>query len=426
MDAVTARPVGQVTSLIGAALGADIDFPNSGEQLAGFEIELVKGTKGNRSKVWKDPLWSYSSDEPRFVSVDGHHAFDGMLVKRRRPRFRLRAAQPIDAYSWVLRQDGDVIEEATDVSKGIAGDGLSFTFRPEERLRRSGQRGLPKRTDAFYPPVESHLPNMPRSEDSRIRYSALTHAGHDGHDAYSVDFNWGVGGADKGHWVRSAAAGRVTKVDPDNGQVHIKHPRFDGKSSYETVYAHMDPVLVKRGERVAAQQRIGKIGAQYHGSEPISPHLHHQHLKDGQPIKMKLLIYGEDTPIGVSRPNPNRTIVWDSKVPGWIQPRGPAPARIAGRARSASDLSQCEPPMRGPAPPRSTCREPRANGCRRRCGPGSGRCTRPVPYRRRCTRSRCPPPASSVRTTRPAHPGCPCPWALPRTAARSERTRLDH
>ena len=336
MDGVTPRPVGMVTSLIGAPLVAEVAFPY-GEQLEGFEIELVSGQKGSRSKAWKRALWSFSSDEPRFVSVDGHRAFDGMLVKRRRPRFLLRVTQPIDAYSWTLRQDGDVIDGATDVTDGISDDGLAFHFRPEDRLRRSGRLGKARRKGVFYPPFESHLPNMPRSEDSRIRYTALTHAGHGDHDAYAVDFNWGAGGADKGHWVRSAAAGRVTEVDPANGQVHIKHPRFDGESSWETVYAHMDPVLVKPGERVAAQQRIGKIGAKYHGSEPISPHLHHQHLKNGEPVKMKLLIYGKETPIGVSRANPGRTLAWGTKVPGWIQPRGPAPARLSARTRRASD-----------------------------------------------------------------------------------------
>jgi len=336
MDAVTPRSVGTVTSLIGAPLEADVALPQD-EQLAGFEIELVSGQKGSRSKAWRQPLWSYSSNEPRFVSVDGHRAFDGMLVKRRRPRFLLQATLPIDAYSWVLRQDGDVIEKGTDVTDGISDDGLTLHFRPEVRLRRSGQPGTARRKGVFYPPFESHLPNMPRTQDSRIRYTALNHAGHDDHDAYAVDFNWGAGGADKGHWVRSAAAGRVTRVDPANGQVHIKHPKFDGESTYETVYAHLDPVLVKVGERVSAQQRLGKIGAKYYGSEAISPHLHHQHLKGGEPVKMKLLIYGKETSIGVSRPNPGRTLIWETKVPGWTQPRGPAPARLSTRTRDAAD-----------------------------------------------------------------------------------------
>jgi hypothetical protein len=337
MNTVTPKPVGTVTGLVGAPLRADIAFAGEDEQVAGYEIELTRGNKGDRSRAWSKPLWRMTSDEPQFFALDDHRAFDGMLTGRRRSKVRVQTAQPIDAYSWVLRQDGAVIDEGTDVSDGITDDGLSLRFRPEERLRRSGQRSPVRRSGVFYPPFESHLPHMPRSEDSRIRYSALTHAGHDEQDAYAVDFNWGSGGADRGHWVRSAAAGRVSKVDPANGEVHIKHPRFDGASTYETIYAHLDPVLVKEGQRVRAQQRIGKIGSTYYGSTSISPHLHHQHLKDGKPVKMNLLIDGEMTPIGVSRKNPNRTIVWDKKVPGWIRPRGPAAARLAVRTRRASD-----------------------------------------------------------------------------------------
>ena len=73
----------------------------------------------------------------------------------------------------------------------------------------------------FYPPFDSHLPDMPRSEASRISYTPLTHAGHEGNDAYAVDFNWGSGSADRGHWVLAAADGRVSTVDRANGQVHI-------------------------------------------------------------------------------------------------------------------------------------------------------------------------------------------------------------
>lgn len=337
MNAVRPTPVGTVSSLVGTPLRADVAFAGDDEELAGYEIELVSGQKGDRSNAWAKPLWRMTSAEPQFVTLDDHRAFEGMLVERRRPAVGMQTAQPIDAYTWVLRQDGDVIDEGAEVADGIASDGLSFEFRPKERLRRSGRPGKARHKDVFYPPFESHLPNMPRTEDSRIRYRALTHAGHDEQDAYAVDFNWGAGGADRGHWVRSAAAGRVTEVDPANGQVHIEHPKFDGRSTYETVYAHLDPVLVQEGDRVRTQQRIGKIGSTYYGGDAISPHLHHQHRKDGEPVKMRLFIHGRDTPIEVSREDPGRTIISEVRVPGWIQPRGPAPARLTVRARRAAD-----------------------------------------------------------------------------------------
>ena len=337
MDEIAPREVGKVSSLIGAPFRADVEFPRDDEQLAGFDIELVGGRKGGRSKAWRKPAWSYSSDEPRFVSVDDRRAFGGMLIDSRRPVVQMQVTQPIDAYSWVLRQDGDVIDEGTEVTDDISDDGLTFEFRPDRRLRRSGRPGRARRKGVFYPPFDSHLPDMPRTEDSRIRYTALTHPGHDEHDAFAVDFNWGSGGTDKGHWVRSAAAGRVTRVDPADGLVHISHPKFDGESTYETVYAHLDPVLVEPHEWVRTQQRIGRIGARYHGGQPISPHLHHQHRKDGEPVRMKLLIHGRETPIAVSQKDPERTLAWDTKVPGWTQPRGPAPGRFSVRTRGAAD-----------------------------------------------------------------------------------------
>ena len=336
MAAVTPKPIGTYPSLIGVPLRADVTLPGD-ERLAGFEIELVEGRKGGRAGAWDSPRWRMTSDQPQFAWLDERRAFDGLRIARRRPVVQLRTDSPIDAYSWALHQDGEILEESKRVSDGIAADGLSFEFRPTRRLRRSGRAGKPRRKGVFYPPFDSHLPGMPRSEESRISYTALSHPGHDGQDEYAVDFNWGAGGADRGHWVRAAANGRVSKVEGTNGQVHIEHPRFDGESDWETVYAHLDPVLVKPGQRVKAQQRIGKIGSRYHGSGAISPHLHFQQRKDGKPVKMRLLLDGEEVPIGVSRRAPSGIVQWDRQVPGWLRPRGPAPARLVVKARDAAD-----------------------------------------------------------------------------------------
>lgn len=333
---VEPRPIGTYPSLIGVPLRADVTLPE-GEELAGYEIELVAGRKGARSRAWQTPRWRMSSDEPQFFRLDGQRAFDGLRIRRRRPVVRLATARPIDAYSWTLYQDGQLLEAERRVSDGIASDGLSFEFRPGRRLRRSGRPGKPRRKDVFYPPVDSHLPGMPRSEDARISYSALTHPGHDEQDEYAVDFNWGAGSADRGHWVLAAADGIVSVVDRANGQVHLEHPGLDRDGSWETVYAHLDPVLVKRGQKVKALERIGRIGSAYHGRGVISPHLHHQHRLDGKPVKMRLLIDGEEVPVGVSRRDPSRTVVWDRRVPGWLRPNGPAPARVEVRTRDATD-----------------------------------------------------------------------------------------
>ena len=332
---VAPRPIGTYPSLIGVPLRADVSLPE-GEELAGYEIELVEGHKGGRSKAWDKPLWATTSEQPQFTHLDEKRAFDGLRIRRRRPVVRLDTTRPIDAFSWALYQDGGLLEQEKKVTDGIAEDGLSLEFRPDRRLRRSGRPGKPRRKDVFYPPLDSHLPGMPRSDDSRISYTALTHPGHDAQDEYSVDFNWGSGSADRGHPVLAAADGRVTRVDRQNGQVHIEHPGLGREGTWETVYAHLDPVLVKRGQRVKALERIGKIGSRYHGSGVISPHLHHQHRVDGEPVKMRLLIEGEEVPIGVSRRRPSEVIAWDRQVPGWQRPDGPAPARLEVRTRDAA------------------------------------------------------------------------------------------
>ena len=335
MATVTPQPIGTYPSLVGVPLRADVTLPR-GERLAGFEIELAEGRTGPRSAAWESPPWRMSSEEPQYVWLDERRAFDGQRIARRRPVVRLQTTAPIDAYSWELHQDGELLEEGAEVRDGIADEGRSFQFRPSRRLRRSGRAGKPRRKDVFYPPFDSHLPDMPRSDASRISYTALTHPGHDEQDRYAVDFNWGAGAADRGHWVRAAAAGRVSKVDRANGQVHIQHPQLDRQGAWETVYAHLDPVLVKPGQRVRAQQRIGRIGSRYHGSGAISPHLHFQQRRDGEPVTMRLLVEGEEIPVDISRRSPTGIERWDRPVPGWLRPRGPAPARLLVRARDAA------------------------------------------------------------------------------------------
>lgn len=336
MASISPRPVEQVTSLIGTPLRADVSLP-AGESLAGYEIELVPGNRGPRSGAWKQPTWQVTSRQPRVAAIDGHPAFEGMATRRRRPTVRIESDQPIDAYSWRITQDGEPVASGTKVTDAIEPDGLTAEFQPSGHLRRSGRRGKPRRKDVFYPPFDSHLPDMPRTGDSRIAYTALTHAGHDDQDAYAVDFNWRTGEADRGHWVRAAADGVVSKVDRANGEVHLKHPGVEDGSKWTTVYAHLDPIRVKKGQRVKTHQRLGRIGSTYYGDVEISPHLHHQHRRDGQPVKMRMLVDGRVRPIKASRAEPRRTFVSDEPVPGWVRPRGPAPAQVAVRVRRAED-----------------------------------------------------------------------------------------
>jgi hypothetical protein len=259
-----------------------------------------------------------------------------MRVRSALPTFRLRTPEPVDRVRWELRQDGATVDKGRGAD-GISRDGRSVKVTPAKRLRRSGELAKP-RGDVLYPPFDSHLAGLPRTPDTRIRYSALTGAHHDApEDRFAVDFNFGSGSANLGEWVLAAAGGKVKEVDKDlDGKVVIEHAQFD--PPIQTVYAHMDPILddIIVGERVDPLQRIGRIDSKHH-SMVISPHLHHQHRRNGTGIPMRLLIRDKMTDIPVSKEAPVVIETWDRKVAGWDRPRGLARAGLTAKVRRASD-----------------------------------------------------------------------------------------
>ena len=120
----------------------------------------------------------------------------------------------------------------------------------------------------FYPPFKEGL-----------TYEGQTYGGH---TDYSVDWNRRTpsGGwlEDRGDPVLAAQDGTVSAIEASNGAVFVNH--FGG--TYRTEYRHMDPVLVKIGQKVNRGDIVGRIGAV--GISPSSgftpsPHLHHVHWK---------------------------------------------------------------------------------------------------------------------------------------------------
>ncbi len=336
-------PTGTVRDLIGTMLRASFAL-DRGRTLDWYEVQVGPRAEPD-DPAWERPLWRFRSDMPRFASIDGMPVHDGVELKSARPTVRLKVDGPVVAFRWELRQDGAVVEKDRS-RQGISADGRSIRFTPGGRLRRSGEPARP-RPDALYPPFDSHLPGVPRTPESRIRYTAATHAGHVNEDAFAVDFNFGVGTQNLGHWVLAAADGRIHRFVEGNGQVHILHDRLGTPRPIEAIYAHMDPVLDEAkvvGARVEALQRIGRIGAAFHDpGATISPHLHHAHRIDGQPVKMRLLLGNRMKEIPVSRPSAQGLVQWEKKVPGWDRPRGRATARLIVRVRRASDRSWSDP-----------------------------------------------------------------------------------
>ncbi len=105
---------------------------------------------------------------------------------------------------------------------------------------------------------------------SRFSYRRLNpiHKVYQAH--YGVDY-----GAPVGYPVRATADGTVTFTGWNGGagrMVRIRH-----KNSYETMYLHLQQILVKVGDRVSGGQDIGTVGS---SGESTGPHLDYR-IKQG-------------------------------------------------------------------------------------------------------------------------------------------------
>ncbi len=145
-------------------------------------------------------------------------------------------------------------------------------------------------------------PSFPRASDDRIQlatggksrlgwafpttsgWRAGTHDGHDGDDAYAIDWNRGSGNADVGERVLSVASGRVIYARSGQGRVHDRDAFGYGNTvivqlgadpSFAVRYAHLRSVSVTEGEYVSLGEPIGTVGASgLSGRLPYTAHLH--------------------------------------------------------------------------------------------------------------------------------------------------------
>tara|TARA_Y100001934_G_scaffold80850_1_gene100339 strand:+ start:415 stop:1866 length:1452 start_codon:yes stop_codon:yes gene_type:complete len=94
--------------------------------------------------------------------------------------------------------------------------------------------------------------------------------------------------ASHGTPVFATAIGTVTHAGNQGGYgllVEIEHA-----NGYRTRYAHLSKVLVKRGQRVAQQQTVGRVGST---GRSTGPHLHYEILKNGRQINPTSVNRGE-------------------------------------------------------------------------------------------------------------------------------------
>jgi len=92
---------------------------------------------------------------------------------------------------------------------------------------------------------------------------------HDG-----IDFT-----ADKGTPIQATGDGKIitAKRSPSYGRyVVIRH-----NDEYETLYAHMDKIMVKKGQKVKRGEQIGTVGST---GRSTAPHLHYEVRYKGRPV----------------------------------------------------------------------------------------------------------------------------------------------
>ena len=161
-----------------------------------------------------------------------------------------------------MRQDDDVVEREDGENSGIT-DGRCIVFTPTFALRR-GRPGA----GADVAEGEFELPFA-----AGVTYDSRTYPRHSN---FAVDFNR-KDRQDAGEWVYAPAKGKVQLVikgsatNPVTGspsEVYIRH-----RGGWQTVYAHMDHIQVRRGDKVKVGQKLGRVS---NVGAPQGPHLHLQ------------------------------------------------------------------------------------------------------------------------------------------------------
>ena len=84
----------------------------------------------------------------------------------------------------------------------------------------------------------------------------------------------------KGTIVRAAASGTVVDAKVQGGYGNMVLVKHD--TAFQTRYAHLDKMLVKKGEKVVRGQMIGKVGSTGHVTGKNGDHLHFEILASNE------------------------------------------------------------------------------------------------------------------------------------------------
>ena len=97
-------------------------------------------------------------------------------------------------------------------------------------------------------------------------FSGLGRENHEG-----IDFR-GV----RGDPVKATAAGTVVIAGWHRG--YGRHVKIDHGNGYQTLYAHLSKIEVKRGQKISTSSRLGRVGST---GRSTGPHLHYEVIFQG-------------------------------------------------------------------------------------------------------------------------------------------------
>ena len=105
--------------------------------------------------------------------------------------------------------------------------------------------------------------------------------------------HWGMDfSAERGAPIYATGDGKISRAD-NRAAGFGNHVRIDHGFGYVSIYAHMDKIAVRKGNRVKRGDIIGYVGS---SGRSVAPHLHYEIIKDGKKINPINFYYGNLSP----------------------------------------------------------------------------------------------------------------------------------
>ena len=105
--------------------------------------------------------------------------------------------------------------------------------------------------------------------------------------------HWGMDfSAERGSAIYATGDGKISRAD-NRAAGFGNHVRIDHGFGYVSIYAHMDNISVRKGNKVKRGDIIGYVGS---SGRSVAPHLHYEITKDGKKLNPINFYYGSLSP----------------------------------------------------------------------------------------------------------------------------------